>query len=61
MHPPPRAEKAAYAPEASDEGKVTAVLMLDLSKAFDSLDHTLLLSKLCKLGVADDALRWFTN
>ena len=47
--------------KAIDEGKVTAVLMLDLSKAFDSLDHTLLLSKLCKLGVADDALRWFTS
>ena len=47
--------------KAIDEGNVTAVLMLDLSKAFDSLDHTLLLSKLCKLDVADDALCWFTS
>ena len=47
--------------KAIDEGKVTAVLMLDLSNAFDSLDHTLLLSKFCKLGVADNALRWFTS
>ena len=47
--------------KAIDDGKVTAVLIIDLSKAFDSFHHTLLLSKLCKLGVADDALRWFTS
>ena len=35
--------------------------MLDISSAFDTLDHTMLLSRLHLLGVIDLALSWFTS
>jgi len=34
---------------------------LDLRKAFDSLDHVVLLVRLCALGVHDIELTWFAN
>ena len=46
---------------AVDEKKVTGVLMLDLSKAFDSIHHETLLMKLRTLGVSDETLSWFAS
>ncbi|CAB4011738.1 Hypothetical predicted protein, partial [Paramuricea clavata] len=46
---------------AIDEKKVTAVLMLDLSKAFDSIDHRRLLDKLRKFNIPDLTLAWFQS
>ena len=47
--------------EGIDKQKVTAVVLLDMSKAFDSLDHRILLLKLQDIGVSSTALRWFSS
>ena len=47
--------------EVMDAKKVTLVLLLDLSKAFDSIDHTTLLAKLQALGVSLASLDWFKS
>ena len=45
--------------EAIDKQKVTAVVLLDMSKAFDSLDHEILQLKLQDVGLSSTALDWF--
>ena len=45
--------------EAMDAKILTLIVLLDLSKAFDSLDHSRLLAKLKTLGVGYTALEWF--
>ena len=45
-----------------DNGKCTALLMLDLSAAFDTLDHPILLHTLYHhFGVCSTALKWFQS
>jgi len=46
---------------ALDKKLVTCVAFLDLRKAFDSLDHVILLQRLNKLGVCGTELAWFTD
>ena len=42
----------------TDEKKHCAIVSLDLSKAFDSINHQLLLNKLIKLNLSDTAIKW---
>ena len=41
-----------------DRGSVTLLIFLDLSAAFDTIDHVVLLDRLAGLGVA---LEWFCS
>ena len=44
-----------------DNKQVTGLLALDLSKAFDSIDHQILLTKLKHLGCDNNVLKFFQN
>ena len=44
-----------------DTGQAVCVAFLDFRKAFDSLDHTILLTKLYNLNVSQDMLMWFKD
>ncbi|CAB3989784.1 Hypothetical predicted protein [Paramuricea clavata] len=45
--------------EAMDKKHVTAFILLDLSKAFDSINHTILLHNLKCVGASPLAIQWF--
>jgi hypothetical protein len=44
-----------------DNGNVTLLLLIDLTSAFDTVDHQLLVRKLELCNVRDNALRWFKD
>ena len=44
-----------------DEDKVPFCVFMDLSKAFDTLNHRILLQKLSFYGIKDSALSWFDS
>ena len=51
-----------YILSALDAGSSAILLMLDLSAAFDTIDHDILLSRLCNVyGITGDALDWFRS
>jgi len=45
--------------QALDEGKVVGSVMLDLSKAFDTICHPIMCCKLACYEVLTDELEWF--
>ena len=45
-----------------DAGSSAILLMLDLSAAFDTIDHDILLSRLCNVySITGNALDWFRS
>ena len=44
-----------------DNGLISAVLFLDLKKAFDTIDHSILTSKMKLYGVQPKTLSWFSG
>ena len=50
-----------YIRRGMDLGFLTGAVFIDLRKAFDSVDHELLISKLESYGLRDIELDWFRN
>ena len=46
---------------ALNDGFATEVIYFDLSKAFDTVDHNFLISKLESVGIRDNLLMWFVS
>ena len=46
---------------AIDQHKTTIGVYLDLSKAFDTVNHNILISKLEHYGIRGVPLQWFKN
>ncbi len=44
-----------------EEGRLSGVAFLDLKKAFDTVDHRILLSKLSDLNISYRSIRWFDS
>jgi len=44
-----------------DEGRAVDVVYLDLSKAFDTVSHNILIGKLRKCGLDERSVRWIEN
>ena len=44
-----------------DKKHIVCCAFLDLRKAFDSLDHVILLQRLAALGISHTSLKWFQN
>ena len=42
-----------------ERGKLCGAVFLDLCKAFDTVDHTIMQRKLSSFGVTSDSAKWF--
>lgn len=46
---------------ALDRNKMIASIFIDLKKAFDTVDHAILIEKLSKCGIRNNGLKWFKS
>ena len=46
---------------ALDYKQYCAAIFIDLAKAFDSVDHSILISRLSCIGISDHSLAWFSH
>ena len=44
-----------------DNGLLTGAVFIDLKKAFDTIDHHILLNKLQRYGICNRILLWFSR
>ena len=44
-----------------DEGLLTKVTLIDLQKAFETINHKILLKKFEAIGFSDQCIRWFRS
>ena len=44
-----------------NKGYYTGMVMIDLQKAFDTVDHEILLNKLKAIGLDDLSTSWFSS
>ena len=44
-----------------EQGNLCDAVFLDLKKAFDTVDHCILLSKLSEIGVSSSSIKWFES
>ena len=54
-------EVTNYLYKLVDQKKYVAIISLDLSKAFDSINHTLMLNKLALLNLSQQTLQWIKS
>ena len=50
-----------YILQNMNEGRATAAIFLDLRKAFDTINHQILFSKLHDYGIKNNTLKWFVS
>ena len=50
-----------YIADAFNNNEIVVGVFLDFSKAFDLVDHKIILTKLEKIGIKNVNLKWFEN
>ena len=50
-----------YIIDQMDKKNLTAMVLIDLSKAFDGISHDILLQKLIKFDISSSAIKWFKS